>query len=179
MAREGQKYVFCLSRFIAFYNFLQLQELHVPQLYENTLRLELDCFNVPWLSLGYLFLSELFVCCSLVFAVGQMLKIRICLSNLYGSSQCMRFHCLPSPRAVDRFSRPYDYGLCFHCSYKSGDFSFQHWIVKWRRPKFFHRELLEITVSVCSDRALDLLTLIWLYLFPVLEMELAPCIFVF
>lgn len=135
--------------------FLQLNELHVLQLYENSLHLKLDCFDVPWISLGYLFPSELFMYCSLVFAVGQMLKIRTCLSNLYGSSQCMWFHCLLSPRAVDRFSRPYDYGLCIHCCHKSEDFSFQYWHVKLRHPKFFHRESLEIAVSV--------LTGVWTY----------------
>lgn len=92
--------------------------------------------DVPWPSLGYCFPSELFMCCSLVFAVGQMLKIRICLSNLYGSLQWMWFHCLPSPRALDRFSRPSDCGLCIHCCHKSQDFSFQYWHVKTRHSNF-------------------------------------------
>lgn len=126
--------------------------------------------NILWISLGYCFPSELFMCCSLVFAVGQMLKIRIHLSNLYGSLQCMWFRCLPSPRALGRFSRPSDCGLCIHCCHKSQDFSFQCWHVKIRHPKFFHREYLEFTVSACSDWALHLLrTPFWLYLFHVLE----------
>lgn len=92
--------------------------------------------SVLWTSLGYCFPSDLFTCCSLAFAVGQMLKIRICLSNLYGSLQCLWFHCLPSPRALDRFSRPSDCGLCIHCCHKSQDFSFQCWHVKIRHSNF-------------------------------------------
>lgn len=137
-----------LSCLIAFYNCLQLRELRVLQLYENTLCLELDCFSVPWLSLGYLFLSELFMCCSLVFALGQMLKIRICLSNLYGSSQWMWFHCLLYPQAVDRFSKPYDYGLCIHCCHKS-KYSFVLIVTcQIKTHFFFHREQLEIIVCL-------------------------------